>query len=117
MDNAGNGAATIGGGWCLNITPAPVQITTTTSPANLLVSVDGGTPTAAPLTENWVPSSTHTIATSSPQNVSGGSEQVFGSWSDSGAISHSITVPSSATTYTATFNTQYPLTTQASPSA
>jgi len=117
MDNSGNGAATIGGGWCLNLTPAPVEITITTSPANLQVSVDGGTPTAAPLTENWIPGSTHTIATSSPQNVSGGSEQVWSSWSDSGAISHSITVPSSATTYTATFNTQYQLTMVASPSA
>ena len=117
IDNSGSGAATIGGGWCVNITPATVATTITTSPANLLVSVDGGTPTAAPLTENWVPGSTHTIATSSPQNVSGGSEQVFSSWSDGGSISHSITVPTSATAYTATFNTQYQLTSQASPSA
>jgi len=117
IDNSGSGAATIGGGWCVNITPATVATTITTSPANLLVSVDGGTPTAAPLTENWVPSSTHTIATSSPQNVSGGSEQVWSSWSDGGAISHGITVPSSATTYTANFNTEYQLTTQSSPSA
>jgi hypothetical protein len=117
IDNAGNGAATIGGGWCLNIAPATVAITITTSPASLMVSVDGGAASAAPLTENWIPSSTHTIATGSPQNVSGGSEQVWSSWSDGGAISHSITVPSSATTYTANFNTEYQLTTQASPSA
>ena len=116
MDNSGNGAATIGGGWCVNITPPAVQTTITTSPAGLLVSVDGGTPTAAPLVENWIPGSLHTIATSSPQSGASGVQYVFSSWSDSGAISHSITVPPTATTYTATFNTQYQLTTAANPS-
>ncbi len=117
MDNSGNGTATIGGGWCVNISPATVQTTITTSPAGLLVSVDGGTATAAPLVENWVPGSTHTITTTSPQTGAPGVQYVFSSWSDSGAISHSITVPSTATTYTASFNTQYQLTTQASPPA
>ena len=117
MDNSGSGAATIGGGWCVNISPATVQITVTTSPANLLVSVDGGTATAAPLVENWVPGSSHTIATTSPQAGGPGVQYVFNSWSDTGAISHSISVPSSATTYTASFTPQYQLTTQASPSA
>ncbi len=115
MDNSGNGAASIGGGWCLNITPATVQITITTSPANLLVSADGGTPVAAPLVENWIPGSSHTIATTSPQAAGPGTQYAFSSWSDSGAISHSITVPSTATTYTASFNTQYQLTTAANP--
>ncbi len=117
MDHSGSGAATIAGGWCVNISPATVQTTITTSPAGLLVSVDGGTATAAPLVENWVPGSSHTIATSSPQAGATGVQYVWSSWSDSGAISHSITVPSTATTYTASFNTQYQLTAQASPSA
>jgi hypothetical protein len=117
MDNSGNGAASIGGGWCVNISPSTVPITITTSPANLLVSVDGGTFTAAPLVESWVASSSHTIATTSPQAGAPGVQYVFSSWSDSGAISHSVTVPSTATTYTASFNTQYQLTTQASPPA
>lgn len=38
---------------------------------------------------------------------------VFGSWSDSGTISHSITVDSSPLTITGTFNAQYQLTTAA----
>jgi hypothetical protein len=117
IDNSGNGGAAVGGGWCVNITPSTVQTTITTSPAGLLVSVDGGTPTSAPLTENWVPGSAHTIATSSPQAGGAGVQYVWSNWSDSGAISHGITVPSTATTYTATFSTQYQLTTQASPSA
>jgi hypothetical protein len=117
MDSLGSGPATIGGGWCVNISPATVQTTITTSPAGLLVSVDGGTATTAPLVENWAPGSSHTITTTSPQSGGTGVQYVFSSWSDSGAISHSITVPSTATTYTATFNTQYQLTTQASPPA
>lgn len=117
MDNSGMGPSTVGGGWCVNISSASVPVTITTSPAGLLVSADGGTPTAAPLVENWVPGSSHTIATSSPQSGAPGVQYVWSSWSDGGAISHSITVPSTATTYTATFNTQYQLTTQASPPA
>jgi hypothetical protein len=115
MANSANGAATIGGGWCLNITPQ-VQTTITTSPANLMVSVDNGTFTAAPLVENWTVGSSHTIATSSPQAGTTGVQYVWSSWSDGSAISHSITVPSTATTYTATFNTQYQLMTNVSPS-
>jgi hypothetical protein len=117
MASGANSSTVFNGGWCVNITPATVQTTITTSPAGLLVSADGGTPTAAPLVENWVPGSSHTIATTSPQSGGTGIQYVWSSWSDSGAISHSITVPSTATTYTATFNTQYQLTTQASPPA
>lgn len=119
MDNSGNGAASIAGGWCVNVTPSvtTVPITITTTPANLLVSADGGPATAAPLAENWAPGSSHTIATTSPQAGSPGVQYVWSNWSDSGAISHSITVPSTATTYTASFSTQYLLTTAANPPA
>jgi hypothetical protein len=117
MASGANSATAITGGWCVNITSPAVQTTITTSPAGLLVSVDGGTATASPLVENWIPGSSHTIATTSPQSGAPGTQYVFSSWSDSGAISHSITVPSTATTYTASFSTQYQLTTQAAPSA
>lgn len=106
-------AATVTG----NFVPATTQITITTNPANLLVSVDGGTLTAAPLVETWNQGSTHTIATTSPQSGGTGVQYAFSSWSDSGAISHSITVPSTATIYTASFATQYQLTTAVNPSA
>jgi hypothetical protein len=66
FDMANPANTSIGGGWCLNITPT-VQTTIATSPAGLLVSVDGGTPAAAPLVETWAVGSSHTIATSSPQ--------------------------------------------------
>src|SRR5262249_16862615 len=45
-----------------------------------------------------------------------GTQFVFNNWSDNGAISHSVTAPNTATTYTATFDTQYQLTTAANPS-
>src|SRR5262249_44469828 len=43
-----------------------------------------------------------TIGATSPQTF-GGAKYTFSSWSDGGAISHTITVPSTNTTYTATF--------------
>jgi hypothetical protein len=42
-------------------------------------------------------------------------QYLWASWSDGGAASHSITVPASATTYTANFITQYWLTTAVNP--
>jgi hypothetical protein len=94
---------------------AGVQITIATSPANLLVSVDHGVASAAPLVESWVPGSSHTITTTTPQAGTSGVQYVWSSWSDSGAISHSITVPSSAKSYTANFTTQYLLMAVANP--
>ncbi len=51
------------------------------------------------------------------QSGAAGTQYVFASWSDGGAASHSITVTSSAATYTASFTTQYQLTMAASPAA
>src|SRR5581483_7024074 len=44
-----------------------------------------------------------------------GAQYAFYSWSDGGAASHTVTGPSAATTYTATFKTQYFLTTSVAP--
>jgi uncharacterized repeat protein (TIGR01451 family) len=95
-----------------------VQITLDTSPTGLQISGDGGTTFfTAPHTFLWTPGSSHTIATTSPQSGGAGVQYVFTSWSDAGAISHSIMTPASATTYTASFKTQYLLTTAVSPGA
>src|SRR5262249_35759001 len=83
-----------------------------TNPAGLQISVDN-TSYTAPQTFNWVSGSSHTIATNTPQG-SGGTRRVFASWSDSGAISHTVS-PTTATTYTANFTTEYLLTTSVSP--
>lgn len=92
---------------------APQSISVITSPAGLSVVVDGSTYTA-PQTFSWTPGSSHTIGVVSPQGPAG-VRHTFSSWSDGGAQTHSITTPSSAATYTATFQTAYLLTTAVSP--
>jgi hypothetical protein len=92
------------------------SITINTSPTGLLVSVDGGTASAAPVHVTWQVSSQHTIATTSPQIPTAGTKYTWASWSDGGALSHSVTASSSTLSYTATFSTSYLLTTAASPS-
>jgi uncharacterized repeat protein (TIGR01451 family) len=97
------------------IAPATSAVTLASSPAGLLLSVDGGTPQAAPFTVSLT-TGTHTIAAAA-QSGAPGTQYVFSAWSDSGAAAHSITVGSSPATYTATFLTQYQLATAASPAA
>ena len=91
-------------------------ITIQTNPAGLQFSVDGGAAQTAPQTISLAPG-THTIAVVTTQAGAAGTQYVFASWSDGGAASHSITVTSSAATYTASFTTQYQLTMAASPAA
>jgi len=94
---------------------SPTAITVTTNPSGLPMTVDG-TPYTSPQAFNWAAGSNHTIAVTSPQSGAAGTRYAWGSWSDGGAISHNITAPATATTYTANFNTQYLLTLAASPS-
>jgi hypothetical protein len=89
-----------------------VQITVNCNPSGRLFTVDG-TGYSTPQTFSWTAGSAHTIATASPQAGTFGTQYVWTSWSDGGAMSHSVTTPGSATSYTATFNTQYLLTTAA----
>jgi hypothetical protein len=92
-----------------------VPITITTAPAGLSLTVDTATScNPAPCTYWWYPGDTsHTISAAAQGNAT--TQYVNPSWSDNGAASHSITVPSSATTYTASFSTIYYLTTAVSP--
>ena len=93
------------------------SVTFNTSPTGLSYSVDGITYTTQQ-TFNWVVNSSHSVSTTSPQPTGSlGSQYSFFTWSDGGAISHSVTAPSAATTYAASFNLQYQLSTQASPPA
>jgi hypothetical protein len=92
------------------------NVTINTAPTGLLVSVDGGAAQAAPVNATWQVGTQHTIATTSPQG-SGGTQYTFTSWSDAGALSHTVTASNSTASYTATFSTTYLLTTAASPSA
>jgi hypothetical protein len=86
-------------------------ITITSSPGtgSGYVTVDGEA-VATPATFSWNVGDNHTIAAnSSIQIVSGQSRYVYSSWRDGEEQSHSIVVPSQATTYTANFQLQYHL--------
>ena len=89
-------------------TPAMVTVTVKTWPTGRSFSVDGTTYTAQQRFR-WSNGSTHTIATTSPQSGDPGVQYVWKKWSDQGAISHTV-APTSNTTYTARFKTQYYLT-------
>lgn len=94
--------------------PQPVQVTVGTNPAGFSFTADGTAYTSAQ-NLSWNAGSSHTIATTSPQTPGAGTQDNFTGWSDSGAISHVVTAPTSATTYTASFSTSYLLTTGVSP--
>ncbi len=93
-----------------------VKITVATNLSGPTVTVDNGTPFTGSQTFTWVVGSSHTIATTTPQSGGTGIQYAWQNWSDSGALSHSVTTPLTATTYTANFQTQYLLTTGVSPS-
>jgi hypothetical protein len=89
-------------------------ITVATSPSGRQITVDAVTYTA-PQTFSWASGSLHSIGVSSPQGSSS-TQYVYSSWSDAGAQTHTIIVPSNNTTYTANFTTQYQLAITANPS-
>ena len=93
------------------------SVTLQTSPAGLPVSLGGSPSAAAPQSVSLVRGTSEAIAALSPVAGGAGTQYIWQSWSDSGAISHTITVPSSDVTYTATYKTQYQLTASATPVA
>ncbi len=97
------------------IMPSGVAFTVATSPAGLAFTVDGVAYTTAQIFQ-WQARTTHTIATTTPQAGSPGTRFVFARWSDGGAISHKVTAPAFSAVYTASFNTQYQLNSNALPS-
>jgi hypothetical protein len=84
-----------------------VSITVTTAPEGKKVYVDSLEYTT-PQTFSWTAGSIHTVAVDSTQ---GDTETrfAFTSWSDGGGLSHAVTVPTSATTYTANLSLEYRL--------
>lgn len=90
------------------IPPTTVQITVQTSPAGRSFTVDGATYTSTQLLA-WTSGSSHSISTASPQSGGTGTQYVWNGWTDGGGISHTV-APTTNTTYTANFTTQYLLT-------
>jgi Bacterial Ig-like domain (group 3)/MBG domain (YGX type)/Divergent InlB B-repeat domain len=106
--------AIIGTSSPFDVTQAGPKTVIDTLPTGLSVTVDGGPPQVAPVSVSWTVGSQHTIATTSPQSAPG-TQFTFASWSDSGAISHTVTASASVMNYTATFSTSYQLTVAANP--
>jgi hypothetical protein len=96
------------GQFTFNFLTQPISVTVQASPAGHSFIVDSVTYTSAQ-TFTWTQGSIHTIATTTPQNGGPGVQDVWSSWSDGGAISHTV-APTTGTTYTANFMTQYYLT-------
>ena len=92
-----------------NVTAANVVVTVTSEnfsvDPNVVMptfSVDGVS-YIQPVTLTWTIGSTHTIATTSPQNANGCKTEVFSTWSDGGAIKHTVTAVGGTTSYQAAF--------------
>jgi glucose/arabinose dehydrogenase len=87
------------------IFPDKVNLSFATVPPGLTLYLDGIAKTT-PFTYDDLVGFTHTIE--ARNQSSGGTSYVFDSWSDGGAQTHAITVPSTALTYTATYKVGTP---------
>jgi glucose/arabinose dehydrogenase len=85
----------------VEIFPRKVNVTLASNPTGLQLKLDGTTVTA-PHTFVGIVGMIRNIQAVTPQTLSG-KTYTFSSWSDGGAASHNITIPSSNTTRTATF--------------
>ena len=94
--------------------PSLISLTLATVPAGLSVS-GGGSQGTSPLQITVAAGTTITISVNENEYSDCTVRNHFVSWSDSGALSHSITVPGSNATITATFQTQYRLDTDVNP--
>ena len=86
----------------VTIRPEKANLTFATSPSGLSVTVDG-VPSATPFTVSEIVGFRYAVDAPSPQGAN-----TFASWSDGGAKAHTVTVPATAQTLTATFTAPPP---------
>jgi glucose/arabinose dehydrogenase/chitodextrinase len=86
----------------VTVVPDKVNVSFDTVPSGLTLEIDGISK-QAPFIFDDVKGFQHTI--NAPAQSSGGTAYTFGSWSDGGAQSHAIVVPTTNQSYVATFNT------------
>jgi len=118
-DGDANIAQSASGALTLNISQPTVTIASSPSGLSFTASGTGCAPGGYTTPQNltWTPGSQCTLAFSTPQGGGAGVQYAFNHWEDNSTIaSRSITAQTTAT-YTATFNTQYLLTTAANPAA
>jgi hypothetical protein len=117
VDSDGNESApSATASFSYNVTPITCTVASNPSPGPQ-VTVDGISYSTPYTPTTWTVGTQHTLVATSPQSPTSGVRYIFTKW-DNGSTSPSrqITVPSTTTTYTATFTTQYSLTTSVSPS-
>jgi PKD repeat protein len=85
----------------VDLQPQTVDLTFASAPSGLQLTVNNAAGTA-PFTRRVIVNSTNSVSADTPQTF-GGTTYTFGSWSDGGAQTHTITAPASTTTYTATY--------------
>ena len=85
----------------VTVFPQKVNLNFATVPAGGTVFIDGIAHTG-PFVYDTLVGFNHTI--SAPNQTIGGNTYTFASWSDGGASTHTIVVPTAAQTYTANFN-------------
>jgi PKD repeat protein len=84
----------------VTIYPVKVNVTLDTVPTGLTVTLDGISHTA-PIVYDTLVGFVHTIG--APNQIAGLNTYTFASWSDAGAQTHALTVPSADSTVTATY--------------
>ncbi len=84
------------------IQPLRVNVTFATSPAGYTLGLNGNTITTTQTLVSW---QGYALNVSAPLQYQSGQWRTFTSWSDGGAMAHTISTPVSTTTYTATFVT------------
>jgi Divergent InlB B-repeat domain/Bacterial Ig-like domain (group 3) len=94
------------------------DVEVTSSPSGLSVTSSGtGCAPATfttPLTLTWTPASNCTLSVVTPQSGAAGVQYAFDQWQDgTTSTTDSVTAPSTTATYTASFTTEYQLTTSA----
>jgi Astacin (Peptidase family M12A)/Divergent InlB B-repeat domain len=92
--------------YTVNVSPNPFS-------SNLYIRADGGFWYAPKnfsvfYDSTWTSGSTHTLSVDNPEEpYSFNSRYAFNNWSDGGAVSHTVVLPSTSTTYTANLTPQF----------
>ncbi len=92
--------------------PREVSVTIDSSPSGQGFVLVDGISVATPQTFSWSIGSVHTLVASPLVDGEGGVRYVFSSWSDGGSQTYDYNVPNSPASVTASYGTQYRLTTR-----
>ena len=96
-DGAGNSAST-----SVSLDPRTAGLSIASSPAGIAVGVGTTTPVAAPFSRTVIAKSLQSVSAPPSQTI-GGTIWTFASWSDGGALAHTVTVPAGGLSLTATY--------------